>query len=76
MKKNICYFFRRSPKNSVCDFVMLSSGRLVSMDDMKRDLLEIYSDVVKHGRPSLRAAMPEKQLRMYPIMCFLRELMF
>lgn len=43
---------------------------------LKTELLERYREVVSHGCPSLQNATPDKQLKMYPIMQFIREICF
>lgn len=44
--------------------------------ELKKELLERYGDVVSHGHPALQNATPDKQLKMYPIMQFIREICF
>lgn len=51
-------------------------GALASREILKRELLKMYSEIVSHGYPALRAATPDKQLKMYPIMQFIREICF
>ena len=44
--------------------------------ELKKELLKRYGDVVSHGYPALQNATPDKQLKMYPIMQFIREICF
>lgn len=44
--------------------------------ELKTELLERYREVVSHGHPALQNATPNKQLKMYPIIQFIKEICF
>ena len=63
----------------VVDMVRLDvrgGGIIMDKQELKKELLERYGDVVSHGHPALQNATPDKQLKMYPIMQFIREICF
>ena len=54
----------------------LQEDIIMDKQELKKELLERYGDVVSHGHPALQNATPDKQLKMYPIMQFIREICF
>ena len=43
---------------------------------LKKELIKRYRETVCNGHPALQNATPDKQLKIYPMMQFIREICF